>query len=128
MIRIDLPLPPIALRPNGGHGHWAKKHRLAQVQRSLSAVMTMAAMRVNGIRGPWPAATVRATFRFTTNRRRDGDNWNASIKNAIDGIADGGLVKNDTTITLLPPKIVVDKSCMPGVVLEITESEVPSEK
>ncbi len=44
---------------------------------------------------------------YLTNRRRDDDNLNASLKHARDGIAHAGLIKNDAGFSQQVPTQVV---------------------
>jgi crossover junction endodeoxyribonuclease RusA len=100
-VRLVLPLPAKELSPNA-RCHYMAKARKAKAYRNAAMICTVAAMRQAGIREPWQAATAQATFHFRHNRARDRDNLLASLKNGFDGIADAGLVVNDSQITHLP--------------------------
>jgi hypothetical protein len=45
--------------------------------------------------GPWPLASVTASFFFACRRRRDQDNAMAMLKPAYDGLVDAGIVIDD---------------------------------
>jgi len=76
-------------------------------------------MNAAGIKAPFPIAELAPVFVFHVSRRRDRDNLAASLKAARDGIADAGLVANDTDIRNVDPEIVVDKTRQQGVYLTI---------
>jgi Holliday junction resolvase RusA-like endonuclease len=73
---------------------------------------------------PWKVISVKATFFFKTDRRRDQDNAVGSIKAAYDGIVDSGLVSDDDYESMKRgmPEFFVDKA-NPRVMLEITRCE-----
>jgi hypothetical protein len=60
---------------------------------------------------PWERAEGRAAFFHAQKRRRDGPNYNASLKAAIDGLVDAGLLSDDDHehFALLPPRFEIDK-------------------
>lgn len=105
-ITIILPLPDKCLSPNA-RVHWAKKAKAAKSAR-FEACFEM--KRVAGrIELTWRKATYRARFYFKDARRRDADNAIASIKSALDGVADAGLVVNDSGLWPERPEFHVDK-------------------
>lgn len=48
-----------------------------------------------------------ATLRFTDNRRRDGHNWMPTIKAAIDGLVDAGVLDDDSSRYLRRVSVVI---------------------
>jgi Holliday junction resolvase RusA-like endonuclease len=70
----------------------------------------------------WPSAKVRAVFYFRDHRKRDRDNALSSLKAHFDGLADAGLISNDSGLTHMPVVMNVDKS-NPRVVLLIEKEE-----
>jgi Holliday junction resolvase RusA-like endonuclease len=104
-VKIVMRLPPKALHPNS-RPHYFAKAKAARAYREIARLNALAVRP----RAPWPAATVQCTFFFATTRRRDGDNWLASMKAAFDGLADGRLVVNDAGFTHLPPKMQIDRA------------------
>jgi hypothetical protein len=121
-LEIILDLPAKILSPNAPHGkHWGPKSRAIKSQRQAAGWATLAAMREAKIKGPWKSATVQATAVFTKKRVRDESNFNASLKSALDGIADAKLVANDTDLTLLPAILVTDPNGEPYLKLVVTE-------
>ena len=69
---------------------------------------------------PREEVTIKATFYHTTNRKRDGVNFNQRYKAAQDGITDAGVVNDDTSdhVKNLPPDFKKDKD-WPRMELEI---------
>jgi len=61
--------------------------------------------------GPWNKAEGRAVFFHKQDRHRDGPNYNAMLKPAIDGIVDAGVIVDDDYrhFELNPPKFRIDK-------------------
>lgn len=98
-IVLLLPLPSKALSPNA-RVHWGALARAKRIYRSTAWAL---ALEYTACRRPRHArATVQATFYHRTARRRDGDNLLASLKAAFDGIAEAGIVANDSGMTHLP--------------------------
>lgn len=95
---VTLPLPPRILTPNG-RGHWAAKDRATGECRTLAEM----AVRSIGRFPRWEGATLRPVFYWPVKRRRDDDNAAASLKAYRDGIADAGLVSDDSQIHAVRP-------------------------
>jgi len=55
-------------------------------------------------------ARVTARFFFRNRRRRDRDNLLASLKPAFDGLADAGVVGNDSGMVHMPVEQYVDRT------------------
>ncbi|MFN9114558.1 MAG: endodeoxyribonuclease RusA [Pseudomonadota bacterium] len=92
-VRFTLPMPPKVLSPNA-RPHWAVKAKAAKAYRFSARMAATAA---------WPVyapsldeADVVCVFRFKDRRNRDRDNLLASMKAAFDGLADAGVVRNDS--------------------------------
>jgi len=117
-IKIELPLPHKNLSPNS-RCHWRAKAAATKKARSESRLITMDAMnRSDCAEWFWPAAKVRAVFYFKDHRKRDRDNALSSLKAHFDGLADAGLISNDSGLTHMPVVMSVDKT-NPRVVLLI---------
>lgn len=119
---IVLPWPPRALSPNA-RVHWSKKHRAAKTQKRDAALLAQAA---GYGRIDWPEAgrlCVWVTGYPADRRRRDADNMLASIKHALDGIADVMGVDDSrfvpkpyvSEITRRPPVVRIVVTVMPEV-------------
>jgi len=117
VITIELPLPAKSLSPNA-RVHWAVKARdvKAYRQRAASRVRCL----LGGAEPQWETVTSQATFYHASNRRRDNDNLNASLKSAQDGLVDGGLLSDDEHVTPLPPVKLIDRD-RPRVEITITK-------
>jgi len=121
-VTIVLPLPSKYLHPNKTprtrKGHIIKA-RLTRERRALCKALA-SAQALDSI--PWEAATFQAHFFFETNRRRDADNLLAWCKSTVDGIADAGIITNDSNFTYPPVQSSIDKDC-PRVEVTITRQE-----
>jgi len=120
IVTIVLPLPAPALSPNA-RVHWAKKAKATKAYRNHAwSEAKTATWDGSTYRPPrWERAEVRATFYFPDRRRRDRDNMLASLKSAFDGIADAGIVVNDSGLIPAPPEVRVDKTGIPRVIITI---------
>ena len=124
-LTIEIPLPPRALSPNA-RVHWSKKSAAAKMMRNLATNACLLAQneeRWTDMPG-WETAGLSATFYFKDRRgaSSDRDNLISSLKSAVDGIADSGLLADDHGVEWQSVVRAVDKS-NPRVVLEITEIE-----
>lgn len=105
-ITVTLPLPDKCLSPNA-RVHWSTKARHVKAYRNSAHVQCIA-NRVNGLK--WMRATYKARFYFPDARRRDADNAIASLKSALDGVADAGLIVNDSGLWPERPEFHTDKA------------------
>lgn len=112
-LTLNLSLPARGLHPN----HRSRNHHatgaLTKKRRYGVSVITSTIIgnQKDWFRRPcWEKATARVTFYFSTNRRRDKDNLLAWLKSTFDGIADGGLIADDSGLTHLPVEIVIDRT------------------
>lgn len=115
-VEISLPLPHPSLSPNS-RKHWATKARWVKTFRDLARIAAIEAMPCSP---HWPSATVRCTFTFPDRRKRDADNLLASMKSAFDGLADAGIVANDSGFRHLPIVITEPDKSKAGVVVKVT--------
>ncbi|CAB4165146.1 hypothetical protein UFOVP817_38 [uncultured Caudovirales phage] len=109
-ITIVLPLPDKCLSPNA-RVHWAKKAKVVKHMRVACKYLTTSAIALYGYpeRPNWTRATYKARFYWKNNRQHDSDNAIASIKSALDGVADAGLVVNDSGLWPERPEFLIDK-------------------
>lgn len=124
LVTITLPRPSKVLSPNTT-SHWAKKAKAKKNQRNTAYVEALRS-RPRGW-APLEACYVRTTFYVPDRRRRDRDNLLASMKSAYDGLADGGIVRDDSGMVHLPIVIEVDPQ-RPRVVVEILPYDGPKLK
>lgn len=107
-VSITLPIPPTCLNPNTT-GHWSKKSAARAAQRAAAFNYTTCQFR-----GPGPKwARARVTLRWFAKdepRIPDFDNAVASIKGALDGMTDAGVLVNDRGIEGIEVWRVVDKA------------------
>lgn len=108
-IRLTLPLPDKALSPNA-RVHWAKKARAAKAARRAAWLMATKVLREARQKPPmWERATASVVILWPTAHRRDVDNAAASLKAYWDGLADAGVVANDSGLVPEPPVFLVDR-------------------
>ena len=105
---IVLPLPHKHLSPNA-RPHWRAKAKATKAARWTS---NLEALEAHGSCTPpkWKSATVLIRAYFKDKRKRDKDNIQASCKAYFDGLADAGLIDNDSGLTHLPMEVYVDKA------------------
>jgi Holliday junction resolvase RusA-like endonuclease len=116
-VTITLPLPRRELSPNS-RCHWRAKARIVKQSRTTAREMVQLSTHAPP---PYTAACCEPRFFFANNRKRDRDNLLASLKPSFDGLADGGLIVNDSAITYLPVVVAIDR-IDPRVELHITET------
>jgi len=108
---VSISLPPKALSPNA-RSHWAAKAKAVHSYRGEAFLMARRAVAGVGKGGHWwslvgTEVMVRATFWFRVERRRDRDNAQASLKSALDGIAEA-LGVDDSRFIMAPASLLVD--------------------
>lgn len=114
-IVIELPLPAAGLHPNA-RVCWQQKARLTKAARYDAGLVARAQRPAK----PFKTATVQMTFYMP--RRRDQDGLVAWVKAIFDGLQDGGIIANDSGLTVLPPKQVTGTAAGRKLVMEIEES------
>lgn len=123
-VTIILPLPGKRLSPNCPCASFRGRMAKAAVAKKYRALAEKETLQAGIDSGPWDLAEAQATFFHDKKRRRDGANFNAQLKSAVDGIIDAGLAKDDDYEhwSLLPPKFEIDKE-FPRVEINITRKE-----
>lgn len=100
---VRVSLPPPACSPNWRGGHWAVRAKAKKIHRAEA--MAAARLEMRGDTPPrWIAAHFEATFHLPDKRKRDPGNLQASLKAAIDGIVDSGMLADDDQLTIHPTK------------------------
>jgi Holliday junction resolvase RusA-like endonuclease len=112
---VVLPLPAGKLHPNGTRNRM-ERHRLTAERRDAVCAL----VRTAGRREPMERAETEAVFYYATDRRRDSDGAASWLKATWDGIADAGVVVNDSGLRHLPPRMDIDR-VRPRVELRIRE-------
>jgi Holliday junction resolvase RusA-like endonuclease len=117
VISISVPLPAKELSPNA-RVHWRVKAKATKAARENA----FAAAIVHG-KPMWKAASVLCVFTFKDKRSRDRDNLLSSLKAVFDGLADAGVVANDSALTYKPVEITAPDKANPRVVIYIEETK-----
>jgi len=122
MIKVEIPgLLPKETNPNW-RGHWAVKARATSFLRREAFYCARAVCYIRP--DPrWVEAYVTVNFYIPDARHiRDRDNAIASLKPAIDGCVDAGILRDDKELNWGEILWVIDKDISPKIVLEF-ESE-----
>lgn len=108
-VTITLPLPDARLHAHA-KGNWRPKAAATKSLRELAHALAMVASRRR--RPQWESATLHVLFCWKDNRRRDQANALQSLKPAIDGLVDAGIIVDDCWQVLRIGSIdcVVDRS------------------
>lgn len=106
-VKITLPPPYRQLSPNARVHHIVLANWKARYKRD--AFYATKSVVIGEPR--WHRASVKITFYFRDNRRRDEDNAIASLKAAFDGVVEAGLIVDDShkNLVRLPVEFLVDK-------------------
>ena len=121
-ITITCNLPHRLESPNArnARGHWSVGGR--QKKRSKgNAYLCAIALTADIL--PWSGALYTVTAYHKTNRTRDEDNFIASLKATLDGIADAGLVADDSAFSFQRPIVWKIDKLNPRVELMFTRME-----
>jgi len=105
-LTLTLPLPPRELHPNA-RVHWAVKARATKQYRKTAYCYALVAQGM--ARREWTTAELHMTWHMPDKRRRDPDGLVASMKAAIDGLVDAGILADDDRLVIYPPTICVDR-------------------
>lgn len=119
LFTIELPLPPMEIRPNA-RVHWARKAAKVREYRSRARFAATMLLMDGSFPVPMPldSAQVRITMLNRTARKMDADNLIASLKPALDGLTDAGLWTDDRDVDILNPIRGKDPD-NPRIILEI---------
>ena len=115
MMRVALPWPPSILKPNGSHGHWARKSTAAKRYKADCAILCRVAL------DKAEADRAHLTIRFCPPdaRRRDLDNMLAAAKHGLDAVSDAiGMDDSRFGLTLMRGEPVKGGA----VIIEVTEA------
>ena len=118
-ITITLRLPDSELWPNARVHHMAKA-TVVKAYRMLAGAMALEEWLPLRLREPWSEVSVLYHFYWPDRRKRDKDNALSAMKAGGDGIADAGIVADDSQITYPPVIFDVDRD-NPRVEVTITK-------
>lgn len=118
-IHLILPMPESCLWPNRV-SHWTKKARAKKKQRQAAGMLALPHRPRS--RDPIKTGNIECAFHWPDKRRRDLDNALASMKSAIDGLRDAGLIEDDSGFSFSVRRIPGDKLMDTGVMVTITEA------
>lgn len=113
-LTLTLPLPGRPCNPNV-RGHWSKRAKAIKTLREAAYMVARTAHRC------FERPEVSAVFYGRTCQTRDRDNAIASLKGAIDGLADARLFANDSAVRWGDVEFEKD-AADPRVVLTIKET------
>lgn len=119
-ITITLPIPPVAVRPNG-RSHWRAKAKAVKAMRDRAYAYTLVELCGDTPPG-WVHARVLIDWYHPTKRLLDRDNIIGSCKAYLDGIVSAGVLADDNGVTLEPVGRFVDKD-NPRVEITVTPTE-----
>lgn len=116
-ITIKIPVPPKELRPNS-RAHYMQKARMTKVYRETVAIIAM-----TGPRPKLKEAEIKFTLRLGNGcKQQDPDNVLGSLKAAVDGLVDAGVLAGDRQIRYAPVEQVRDDK-NPGVTVEVSHAK-----
>lgn len=118
-ITIVLDLPSPKLSPNA-RTHWAEKAKLTKASRKAAYYAAIEAWNLRGKPAGWIKAKLEVRAFFKTLNFPDPTNFPLSLKAAIDGIADAGIIANDKGLWPERPVFAKD-SINPRIEITITK-------
>lgn len=101
--RIDLPYDKPPITANQKFRHWAERARLVKNVRETTTWLAKAA----GLPKHAARVIVQLHWRPKVNRRRDTVNLYPTVKAAVDGLVDYGLVPDDTHDIVSTPEPII---------------------
>lgn len=87
-------------------------HQRAKVVAAIRTEVAQAAADITPCAGP---VTITARFQWATNQRRDTSNWFPTVKAAVDGLVDAGVLPGDHDTIVRDTSIGVDLPANPGL-------------
>lgn len=122
-IMLTLPLPPKECHQNFRGAH-VTRERMAAVRdaRYWAWAAATKLSETYGLLPQWDRCAVSLAFRFPDARRRDIWNFAGACKAYLDGLADAGVMADDSGIVFGQVSAVIDRG-NPGVTITITPME-----
>ena len=125
-IRLPWIKPPLSLNQRL---HWAERNRITDEVRQTVGWLAREQRQVRRVKRrehlSWPVTppvTVELVWTVTDRIRRDTDNPGPTIKSAIDGLRDAGLLADDDSETVLWSRCRIERGDVAGLALVITEA------
>ena len=123
---IELPLPPQGLSPNS-RVHWAQRAQWVRQYKEECGWTLVALKSSNAVpaRPLPPPVKATVTFTFSTDRRRDLDNWMAMLKPLWDAMVETGWLVDDSADKLRfgEPEMKLRGACPAGVRVRLEWNE-----
>jgi len=122
MLTVELPLPNKKLNPNS-RVHFMELAKAKKSAKRDAYLAGTSAINKSPEQFPYDCVWAQSTFFFRDNRQRDIDNHIACLKPYFDGMAEAGLVTNDSFIIPAPCAFHIDKE-NPRLILEFYRLKV----
>jgi hypothetical protein len=127
VLSVSVVLPGTPPSPNTTRGqHWGAINRVQKQWRDDTSVAIHEAV-VRAQRDgyefgalPWISADIVLDYRFAKANRRDIPNFIAAAKGLIDGVVQGGLLKDDSSIYLDSVECHIQRTLVPASEVEVT--------
>lgn len=116
---VIVALPPLPWLNSNQRMHWAVKARLTRQIRDTAAWVTKSLSEK-----PMDAVEITAVIHPKTARRFDPHNLQPSVKAAIDGIVDAGLIADDDASRLLETSFRAGEKDPSGARIDLIVREV----
>lgn len=113
--RVELPVGMPLLNANGRE-HWSKRASLVSTIRTTARNLSGHIPRLEKVK-------IRAIYYAPNNRRRDMSNLFPSVKSAVDGLVDAGVLKDDSDKYVYSLEMMRGEGIVPGgqLVIEVLE-------
>ena len=113
--KVELP-PGIPLLNANGREHWSKRAHLVADIRAAARDLACDIPSLERVK-------IRAVFYAPNNRRRDMSNLFPSVKSAVDGLVDAGVLKDDSDKYVYSLEMLRGEGIVPGgqLVIEVIE-------
>lgn len=121
-IRLPYLKPPLSLNQRM---HWAPRRNITADIRQSVATLAREQRQVRGRNAGWPVTppvTVELVWTVTDRIRRDTDNPMPTVKAAIDGLRDSGLLPDDDSETVLWSRCRIERGEIAGLMLVVSEA------
>ena len=118
MIVIPLAFDSPPLRSNGRESRYPKANKVKQIRTDAMLIGRGFVQRHGMLSGP---VTVRFVWTVTDARRRDAGASSPSLKAALDGLVDAGLLSGDHSQIVTEESCRIERGDRPGCRIEIED-------